>query len=119
MVAPLTLSGAGFAIAVPAIQSAVIGSVEPEDIGKASGTQSTIRQLGGVFSVAILAAVFAAAGSYVSPKSFSDGFVVAIGASGALALLGAVAGLVLRRPRRATDVAPERVVATAAVDARR
>jgi hypothetical protein len=52
----------------------VVSSVAPRDIGKASGTFSTMRQLGGVFGVA----VFAAAGSYASPRAFSDGFVAAL-----------------------------------------
>jgi EmrB/QacA subfamily drug resistance transporter len=103
LLAPLVVSGAGFAIAIPAIQSAVIGSVEPRHIGKASGTMSTMRQLGGVFGVAVLAAVFAGAGSYVSPQAFSDGFVAASVASCALAFAGALAGLALpSRQRRST-----------------
>jgi EmrB/QacA subfamily drug resistance transporter len=115
LLAPLVVSGAGFAIAIPAIQSAVIGSVEPRHIGKASGTLSTLRQLGGVFGVAVLAAVFAGAGSYASPQAFSDGFVAASVASCALALAGALAGIALpgrqrrsaatRRPS-ATSAAP-------------
>jgi EmrB/QacA subfamily drug resistance transporter len=102
MVAPLILSGAGLAIAIPAIQSAVIGSVAPPQIGKASGAMSTMRQLGGVFGIAVAAAVFASTGGYGSAQAFSDGFVAAIGASGVLALAGAFAGLALRRPRSAT-----------------
>jgi EmrB/QacA subfamily drug resistance transporter len=101
IVAPLVLSGAGFAIAVPAIQSAVIGAVAPQHIGRASGTLSTLRQLGGAFGVAVLAAVFGSAGSYASAQAFSDGFVAAIGASGVLALAGALAGLALPRRHRA------------------
>jgi EmrB/QacA subfamily drug resistance transporter len=118
ILAPLMLSGAGFAVAAPAIQSAVVGSVEPQHIGKASGTLSTVRQLGAVFGVAILAALFQTAGSYASPQSFTDGFIVAIAASGALALSGAVAGLGLRHPRRTRTVAPEKVLATTGARAR-
>ena len=95
LIAPLVLSGAGFAIAAPAIQTAVLGSVQPHQIGAASGIMSTLRQLGGAFGVSLLAAVFAAAGGYVSPRAFSDGFSVAMVASGALALIGALAGLAL------------------------
>jgi len=113
MVAPLVLSGAGFAVAVPAIQSVVIGSVPPQDVGKASGTLSTVRQLGGVFGVAILAAVFAGPGGYASAQAFSDGFVPAIGASGGLALAGAFAGLALPGRRRAADTRPARAVPVA------
>ena len=96
LVAPLVLSGAGFALAIPALQSAVISSVEPRNIGRASGTLSTVRQLGSVFGVAIVGAVFASTGSYATTESFSHGFSAAIVASGILALLGALAGLALR-----------------------
>lgn len=98
LIAPLLLSDTGFAIAAPAIQTAVIGSVQPQHIGKASGTLTTLRQLGGAFGVAILAAVFAAAGSYATTQAFSNGFVAAISASGTIALIGAFAGLTLPSP---------------------
>lgn len=93
MVAPLILSGAGIALAVPASQSAVLSSVAPQFIGKAAGTFSTARQLGGAFGVAVLVAIFAASGSYASAAAFSDGFAPALAASAALGLAGATAGL--------------------------
>jgi hypothetical protein len=81
-----------------------VSSVALADIGKASGTFSTMRQLGGAFGVAILVAVFAGSGGYGTAQAFSDGFVPAIAVSAALALAGAVAGSMLRgerAPRRA------------------
>lgn len=98
MAVPLALSGTGIAMSIPAAQSSVLTSVQPQDIGKASGTFSTMRQLGGSFGVAVLVAVFASAGSYSSAQAFSDGFVAAIGACAGLSLLGALAGAAL--PRR-------------------
>ena len=106
MLAPMIISGAGFAMALPAVTKAVVGSVPPGDIGKASGTFSTMRQLGGAFGVAILAAVFTAAGSYASPAAFSGGFVPATSAAAALALAGVLAALALpgrRNPAQATS----------------
>ena len=41
-------------------------------IGKAAGVNSTLRELGGVFGIAVAVAVFAAAGGYAA--AFSDGF---------------------------------------------
>ena len=76
-------------MSLPAAQSAVLGAVEPQDIGRASGAFSTFRQLGGAFGVAVLVAVFAGAGGYGSPQAFSDGFVAAIAACGGLALAAA------------------------------
>ena len=54
-----------------------------------------MRQLGGAFGVAILAAVFAAAGSYGSPAAFSDGFTAAIAVTAVLGLAGVLAALAL------------------------
>jgi hypothetical protein len=54
-----------------------------------------MRQLGGAFGVAILAAVFGLAGSYSSAASFSDGFSPAAAVAAGLALAGALAGLAL------------------------
>jgi EmrB/QacA subfamily drug resistance transporter len=98
LVVPLVLSGAGVAMSLPAAQSAVLGAVEPPDMGRASGAFSTLRQLGGSFGVAVLVAVFAGAGGYGSPQAFSDGFVAAIAACAGLALAAALAGGAL--PRR-------------------
>jgi EmrB/QacA subfamily drug resistance transporter len=118
LLAPLVVSGVGFALAIPAIQSAVLDSVEPRHIGKASGTLSTMRQLGGVFGIAVLAAVFAGAGSYASPQAFSDGFVAAMGASGGLALAGAFACLALPgRQRRSAATRTPSATSTAPMTA--
>jgi EmrB/QacA subfamily drug resistance transporter len=110
LIAPLIISGAGVAMAIPATQSSVLTSVSPPYIGKASGTFSTMRQLGGAFGVAVLVAVFAGAGSYASAKTFTDGFAAALGACAALSLVGACTGVALPGRRRATDAAP--VIAT-------
>jgi hypothetical protein len=82
-------------MAVPATQSAVISSVTASEIGKASGTFSMLRQLSGVFGIAILAAVFARVGSFSSAQAFSNGFASAIRVDAALTLVGAIAGLLL------------------------
>jgi EmrB/QacA subfamily drug resistance transporter len=113
MLAPMLISGAGIGLALPAVTKAVVGSVPRVDIGKASGSFSMMRQLGGAFGVAILAAVFAAAGGYTSAAAFSDGFVPTIAAAAGLALAGALAGLALPgRPGQTSD-APAEPAATA------
>ena len=72
----------------------MLSAVRRSEEGKASGVNNTVREVGGVFGVAVLASVFAAAGSYVSPQAFVDGMVpaiwVAAGAVGA-ATIAAVA----------------------------
>ena len=77
----------------PAAQNSVVGSVPPEAVGKASGTNSTMRELGGVFGIALLVAVFSGAGGYESPAAFVDGFAPALGVTAALSFVGALVGL--------------------------
>jgi EmrB/QacA subfamily drug resistance transporter len=95
LVAPLMVAGAGCSLAMPAVQAAVMGSVAPAEMGKASGVFNMMRQLGGVVGVAVLVAVFAATGHYGSPQSFGAGFSPAIATAGLLSLCGALAGLAL------------------------
>jgi EmrB/QacA subfamily drug resistance transporter len=95
LVVPLTVSGVGLALAIPAVTKAVVSTSAPADIGKASGAYSTMRQLGGAFGVAILAAAFGTAGGYASPALFSAGFERAMGTAAALALAGLLAGLLM------------------------
>jgi EmrB/QacA subfamily drug resistance transporter len=109
LIAPLVLSGAGIAMSLVGTQSAVLSHVAPQHIGRASGTYTTMRQLGGAFGVAIIAAVFAGAGGYASAQAFSDGFGAAMGVAAALSLAGAIAGLALPGSE-APEVAPPRAV---------
>jgi len=109
LVAPLVIAGSGASVAIPATMSAVMTTVPPKAIGQASGTLNMLRQLGGVFGIAICAAVFAARGGYASPAAFTSGFGPAMGACAGLALLGAVAGLIIpakRRPAPAPQTQP-------------
>jgi EmrB/QacA subfamily drug resistance transporter len=93
MVAPLVISGLGMSMTIPAAQSAVMTHVARQHIGKASGTFTTIRQLGGALGIAIAVAVFADAGGYQSPQAFTDGFGPALGVCAGLALAAAIVGL--------------------------
>ena len=91
LVIPLVMAGTGASLAIPAAASAVMGSVPPPMIGRASGTYNTLRQLGGVFGLAICAAVFAAHGGYASPSEFSAGIGPALGACAGVSAAGAAA----------------------------
>jgi EmrB/QacA subfamily drug resistance transporter len=107
MLAPFIVAGVGVSMAIPAAQNSVVGSVAMEAIGKAAGANSMMRELGGVFGIAIAVAVFAAAGSYVSPLGFTDGFTPAILVAAGLSLAGAAA---LALPGRRSAPAPVRAV---------
>jgi hypothetical protein len=75
-------------------------------VGKAAGANSMMRELGGVFGIAVAVAVFAAAGSYASLQAFADGFRPAILVAAGLALAGAITGLALPGRRTATRALP-------------
>jgi EmrB/QacA subfamily drug resistance transporter len=111
----LAISGAGVAMSLPAAQSAVLTSVAPPDIGVASGTFMTMRQLGGAAGVAIVVAVFAGAGGYASQQAFIDGFAPAAGFSALLGGFAVLAGLALpgRRGAPAVDLSTVSVGARA------
>ncbi|MQA74354.1 MAG: MFS transporter, partial [Solirubrobacterales bacterium] len=68
------------------------------DVGKAAGANSMMRELGGVFGIAVVVAVFAGAGGYASAAAFADGFAPAVGVAAGLSLLGAIIASAL--PRR-------------------
>jgi EmrB/QacA subfamily drug resistance transporter len=108
LLAPFIISGIGVSMAIPAAQNSVVGSMAVESLGKASGANSMMRELGGVFGIAVVVAVFAAAGGYASATAFTDGFAPAIGVAAALSLAGAVAGLALPGRRGETEAGVER-----------
>jgi MFS family permease len=106
LLGPFIVGGIGVSMAIPSAQNSVVGSVENDTLGKAAGVNTMMRELGGVFGVAVTVAVFAAAGSYLSPSAFTDGFGPAIGISSALAACGALAALGLPGRKRRLAVGP-------------
>jgi EmrB/QacA subfamily drug resistance transporter len=114
-VLPSIVAGVGVSMAIPSAQNSVVGSVADQDVGKAAGANSMMRELGGVFGVAVGVAVFAGAGSYASPQAFLDGFAPAIAVVAALSLAGAIVALALPGRRRAAGSIP--VGATPALEA--
>ncbi len=100
LIAPLVVAGVGVSMSFPAAQNAVVSSVPPEAIGKAAGANSTMRELGGVFGIAVGVALFAGAGGYASAQAFSDGFSAAIGGAAALSLIGGLCGALLPARQR-------------------
>jgi EmrB/QacA subfamily drug resistance transporter len=100
MIPALIVAGTGASMAIPPAASSVVGAVSQDEVGKAAGANGMLRELGGVFGIAVLVAVFAGAGSYASPETFSDGFGPAIGVSAALSLIGAIAATGLPGHRR-------------------
>jgi EmrB/QacA subfamily drug resistance transporter len=98
LIGPFAVSGIGMALVFPTAAEAVLASVRRDDAGKASGATNSIREIGGVMGVAVLATVFAANGGYESPQAFTDGVVAALPV--AVVVLAAGALLALLTPGR-------------------
>jgi EmrB/QacA subfamily drug resistance transporter len=98
LVAPFVLSGVGMSLYFAPVANVVLAAVRPKEEGQASGALNSIRELGGVFGVAVLAAIFAHYGGYTSPQTFSHGMNAAVTVGAALVAVGALAALLI--PRR-------------------
>jgi hypothetical protein len=60
------------------VANVVLSAVRPEEEGQASGANNAIRELGGVFGVAILASIFTSYGGYGSGQHFVNGMKPAV-----------------------------------------
>ena len=102
LVIPFILSGVGMALYFAPVANVVLSAVRPQEEGQASGSLNAIRELGGVFGVAILAAIFAHYGGYRTPDSFSNGMNAAVYVGAALVAVGALASFLIPRRRPVT-----------------
>jgi EmrB/QacA subfamily drug resistance transporter len=93
LVLPLAVAGIGISMALPVAPTAALGAVAAEDMGKASGVNSTLQRFGGAFAIAVAAAVFACFGQLAGASTFVDGFRPALMVTGAFSLLGALTAL--------------------------
>jgi len=78
----------------------VLSSVRRDQEGIASGANNAIRELGGVFGIAVLGAVFSARGGYTSGTAFVSGLAPAVWVGAAAVAVAAAAALFLPRFRR-------------------
>ena len=109
LVGPFILSGIGMALFFAPVANVVLSAVSPAEEGKASGANNAIREVGGVFGVAVLASLFTRYGGYESPATFTDGLVVATWVGAAVVGVGAVLAAMIPRHRRAADAAAARL----------
>jgi EmrB/QacA subfamily drug resistance transporter len=108
LVGPFVVAGIGTGLFYAPVANVVLGAVRADEEGKASGATNAIREIGGVFGVAVLASIFSHAGGYASPQAFTDGLEPAIWVGAAVVALGAVAALAIPGVRRSRE--PSRAV---------
>ena len=112
LVLPLLVAGVGVSMAIATTPTATLSAVAPQDMGKASGANSTLQRFGGVFGIAVATAVFAANGHLGTAASFDAGFRPALAVAAGLSILGAMSALAVGRRRRLPTAA--RIEASAA-----
>jgi EmrB/QacA subfamily drug resistance transporter len=100
LVPGFVMAGTGMGLVFAPAAYAVLASVRPEEAGQASGATNTIREIGGVLGVAVLA------GGYESPQAFSDGLIVATSVGAVVVALGALAALLVPARSRDAESAP-------------
>ena len=104
VVTPFFLSGIGMALFFAPVANVVLSSVRPEEEGQASGANNAIRELGGVFGVAVLASIFAHYGGYGVPQHFVDGLRPAVWVGAGFVGVGALAALAIPARRREVEM---------------
>lgn len=108
LLAPMMVTGAGMGLVFAPASAVVLASVGAQDRGRASGANTTVREVGGALGVAVLGTVFAHRGGYTSPDTFMDGLRPAVWVGVGVLLAGALAGcFVPRRPRPVTGPTAE------------
>jgi EmrB/QacA subfamily drug resistance transporter len=117
LVGPFIVSGIGMSLFWAPVANVVLSAVRPEEEGQASGSQNAIRELGGVFGVAVLASIWSHYGSYATGTTFVDGLVPALWLGVAFVAVGAVAAFAIGRTRKAQEADVEAVDAVPALEA--
>jgi len=95
--APFIIGGMGMGLTFSPLAATVIASATGNLQGQASGAYNAIRELGGVFGVAVLGAIFQHL--VTRPSQFLDGFHAAVFA-GAIVVTVGVAGALFLPPLR-------------------
>jgi EmrB/QacA subfamily drug resistance transporter len=111
IIGAFVLSGAGMALFFAPVANVVLSSVRPDQEGKASGANNAIREVGGVFGVAVLATIFSRVGGYQSSAAFVHGVTTAVYVGAGLVALGAVAAALIPSSRRVREGAAAALVA--------
>ncbi|MFN8622361.1 MAG: MFS transporter [Chloroflexota bacterium] len=120
LIVPFIISGIGMGLFFAPVANIVLSAVRPQEEGQASGINNAIREMGGVFGVAVLASVFSRYGSYASGQSFVDGLVPAVLIGAVIVGVGAVSAFAIPRGRGIAEADaddPREVPITGVVDA--
>lgn len=103
-------AGIGMGLVFAPSSTAVLANMREADSAKASGTNSTLREIGIALGIAVLTAVFTGAGGELTPDAYVDAAVPAVAVGAAVILATAAVAFLLpagRSNRRAKLVIDE------------
>lgn len=103
LVPGLLLAGVGMGLTFAPSATAVLADMAPADHGTASSVNATLREIGGALGVAVVVAVFTAAGGTLAPGS-AAGVRAAALVGAAIVAVGALVTLAM--PRETGRIAP-------------
>jgi EmrB/QacA subfamily drug resistance transporter len=102
------VAGIGMGLVFAPSSTAVLANMVPADHAKASGTNSTLREIGVALGVAVLTAVFTGAGGTLTPTGYVDAAIPAVFVGAGVLGLAALISLALPSGiRRTSTVAAE------------
>lgn len=99
-------AGVGMGLVFAPSSTAVLARVVPADTAKASGTNSTVREVGIALGIAVLTAVFTGAGGQLTPSGYVDAAIPAVVTGAIVIAATAVVALLLPAGRSAGRAAP-------------
>ena len=92
MLPAFAIAGIGMGLVFAPLSTAVLATMKQDDHAKASGTNSTLREVGVALGIAVLTAVFVGAGGSLTPTGYVDAAIPAVFVgAGALALSAVIA----------------------------
>ncbi|MFC8733381.1 MFS transporter [Luteimicrobium sp. NPDC057192] len=91
------LAGVGMGLTFAPVATAVLAGVPETDHATASSVNATIREVGVALGVAVLTAVFLAAGGAFTPATYADGLKPALWVGTAVVGVGAVVSFLMPR----------------------
>ncbi|MEC5148657.1 MFS transporter [Cryobacterium sp. GrIS_2_6] len=106
LVPAFLLAGVGMGLVFVPSSTAVLANMVPNDHAKATGTNSTLREIGVALGVAVLTAASTGAGGELTAAGYVGAVVPAIVVGASVLALAALIGLTLPHGRRAPAATP-------------
>ncbi|OYD69521.1 DHA2 family efflux MFS transporter permease subunit [Rhodococcus sp. OK302] len=100
MVPALLMAGVGMGLTFAPNATAVLADMDAPDHGTASSTNATLREIGVALGIAILTAVFLAAGGALTPLGYGEALTPALRVGGCFVLIALVAAWFVPTRRR-------------------